>query len=58
MLIEPKSVQEIVRGIKKMANDSVLRKKIIVEGFELVKSNTLEVQTKKMITIVSEVIAN
>jgi glycosyltransferase involved in cell wall biosynthesis len=58
MLIEPKSVQEIVRGIKKMANDSVLRKKIIVEGFELVKSNTLEVQTKKMITIVSEVIPN
>ena len=58
ILIETKSVNEIVIGIKRMVSDSMLRKNIIVEGFELAKLNTLEVQTEKMISIVKETLQN
>jgi glycosyltransferase involved in cell wall biosynthesis len=58
ILIETKSVNEIVIGIKRMVSDSILRKNIIVEGFELAKLNTLEVQTEKMISIVKETLQN
>jgi glycosyltransferase involved in cell wall biosynthesis len=54
ILIEPKKVQEIVLGIKKVIENKSLRKHLIENAFELAKDNTLEVQTKKMIDIINE----
>ena len=49
ILIEPKSVEEIVLGISKLLNNNTLRKNIIKNGYNLASKNTLEIQTKKMI---------
>jgi glycosyltransferase involved in cell wall biosynthesis len=54
ILIEPKSIQEIVLGIKKVIENKPLRKNLIENAIELAKENTLEVQTKKMIDIINE----
>lgn len=53
-LIEPKRVDEIVSGIKNIIENKPLRKHLIANAIELAKENTLEVQTKNMISIIKE----
>lgn len=53
-LIEPKRVDEIVSGIKNIIENKPLRKQLIANAIELAKENTLEVQTKNMISIIKE----
>jgi glycosyltransferase involved in cell wall biosynthesis len=53
-LIEPKDVNEIVNSIKVLINDNKLRRKIIRNAFVLAKENTLEVQTKLMLSIIKK----
>jgi glycosyltransferase involved in cell wall biosynthesis len=54
LLINPKSVYEIVSAVKKLINNSDLRKTLIKNGFELARKNTLEVQTMKIINIIKD----
>ena len=54
ILIEPKCIEDIVIAIKGIINNNQLRKTIISNGFDLAKENTLEVQTKNMISILKE----
>lgn len=51
IIIKPKSVNEIVVGIKKIIDNKKLRKNIIQEGRKLAKNNTLDIQTKKLTNI-------
>lgn len=52
-LITPKSLDEITNAIKLIISKDTLRKRIIINGFNLAKRNTLGVQTKKLIEIIS-----
>jgi len=52
LLIPPKQVAEIVKAIELLISNSDLRKKIIKNAFELVKENTLEFQTQKIIHLI------
>lgn len=53
LLIPPKQVNEIVTAIELLILNSELRKKIIYNAFELVKENTLEFQTQKIIHMIN-----
>jgi glycosyltransferase involved in cell wall biosynthesis len=52
ILIEPKSVNEIVESIKLLIGNELLRKNIIKKAYALVEDNTLDVQSKKLIEII------
>lgn len=49
ILIQPKSVDEIVQGIQKVISQPELRKKLIANGKQIAKENTLEVQNKAIV---------
>ena len=49
ILIKPQDINEIERNIKRVIEDSELRKRIIKGGFKIAKGNTLETQSEKMI---------
>jgi glycosyltransferase involved in cell wall biosynthesis len=51
VLIRPKDSSEIAQAVKRVNNDSALRKTLIKGGFELAKGNTLSKQTKNLIDI-------
>ena len=46
VLVEPKSVEALVIGLKEIIEQAALRRKLISNGFQIAKSNTLEVQMK------------
>jgi glycosyltransferase involved in cell wall biosynthesis len=48
-LIEPKKVESIVNAVQIITFNSLLRQKLIKNGFELAKTNTLEFQTKELL---------
>jgi glycosyltransferase involved in cell wall biosynthesis len=54
ILIEPKIVEDIVISVKKLINDNNLREKIVVNGLEIAKQNTLEKSTKNIIKIIEK----
>jgi glycosyltransferase involved in cell wall biosynthesis len=58
LLIEPKSVQAISAAIIKLLDNTVLRKQIIANAKLLAKDNTLEIQTKEMVTILQHYVQN
>jgi glycosyltransferase involved in cell wall biosynthesis len=49
ILIEPKSVSDIVIAVNKMVSNGIMRKMLIRNAFNLAKVNTLEFQTKELI---------
>ncbi len=54
ILIQPKIIEEIVTAVETMVSNEELRLKIIKNGFELAKTNTLEFQTKELIRKIYE----
>jgi hypothetical protein len=46
MLIDPRNVSQIVDAVETLLRDELLRKKLIQNGYELAKQNTLEIQSK------------
>lgn len=53
LLMQPKSVSEIVQAVLKLKRDKTLRKGLINNGYIKAKENTLEIQTKNMINILT-----
>jgi glycosyltransferase involved in cell wall biosynthesis len=49
IIIEPKNTNALTEAIDKLVTNSELRKKMIKNGFDLVKTCTLEYQTKELI---------
>mgnify|MGYP000862983194 CR=1 FL=1 len=54
ILIEPRNPNQIVNAIREMINNEELRRSIISSAFELVQENTLEIQTRKLVKIITE----
>lgn len=52
LLIKPKSSADIASKITMLIDDKALRIKIIRNGYQLAKHNTIDVQTKKLVTII------
>ena len=52
LLIEAKSVNEIINAVESLICDESLRKKIIARGFEKAKSVTLECQSNSLIALI------
>jgi glycosyltransferase involved in cell wall biosynthesis len=53
VLIEPRRPDQIVTAITEIINNHELRRLIIKNAYELVKENTLEIQTKKLVKIIN-----
>lgn len=49
ILIAPKSINQIVDAVENLVSNSVLRKRILENGYLLAQSNTLEIQTKILV---------
>ena len=47
-LVEPRDPTALAQSVKKLIDDSELRKKYIARAFEIAKENTLETQVEKM----------
>ncbi len=56
--IQPKSVSEICMAVNDLIQNKELRMKIIANGRELAKENTLEVQSKKIVNHIQQLIKN
>ena len=54
ILIEPKNSNAIAKAIELLINDDNLREKIISNGYDLSKSNSLKMQTKKLANLISK----
>jgi glycosyltransferase involved in cell wall biosynthesis len=54
LLIKPKDIEEIVKSVAKLINNSDLRKTLIAKGIELSKEVTLDKQTKRLINILKK----
>jgi len=54
ILIEPKNSNSIAKAIELLINDDNLREKIISNGYDLSKSNSLKLQTKKLVNLISQ----
>jgi glycosyltransferase involved in cell wall biosynthesis len=50
LLIEPKNINQIVEAVKNMVSNTTLRQNLIKKGFEIAKTNTLEFQTKELLS--------
>jgi len=55
-LIKPKSASLIVKSIKDLISQKELRQRLIQEGQSIAQENTLEIQTKQLVKIVSSLI--
>ena len=53
LLIEPKASEELVRAIERIVDNGELRRKLIRNGFLLVRENTVEKRTRKLIQALS-----
>jgi glycosyltransferase involved in cell wall biosynthesis len=54
LLIEPGSTKDMVNKIEEVINNKDLRKRLVMNGFEVAKENTLEIQAKNMIGIIKK----
>ena len=54
ILIEPKNSNAIAKAIELLINHDNLREKIISNGYDLSKSNSLKMQTKKLANLISQ----
>lgn len=54
LLISPKRVDEIVNAVKRVISDSKLRQDMIFNGRQLASENTLEIQSKKLVSIIEQ----
>ena len=54
ILIEPKNSNAIAKAIELLINDDNLREKITSNGYDLSKSNSLKMQTKKLAILISQ----
>lgn len=54
LLIEPGDVEGIVQAVKRMVEDGELRRRLIRNGYAMAQSNTLDIQTKKLIQILND----
>ena len=54
ILIEPKNSNAIAKAIELLINDDNLREKIISNGYDLSKKNSLKLQTKKLANLISQ----
>jgi glycosyltransferase involved in cell wall biosynthesis len=52
LLIQPKNIFELADSLRRLINDSNLRRKLIENAYNLTLNNTLEIQTKKLINII------
>jgi glycosyltransferase involved in cell wall biosynthesis len=53
LLIEPRSVNDITQSLLRVIKEETLRQELIQQGYALAKQNTLEIQTKKLVGILS-----
>lgn len=53
LFCEVKKSKSIIHQIERLINNEILYQKIIKNGFELVKVNTIETQTKKLINFIT-----
>lgn len=56
LLVEPKNVDALYEVVVKVIDDDELRRKLIKNGFALAKTNTQEIQTKKIIDKIQTVL--
>ncbi len=56
LLIKPKNVIQICNAIKQVINNNTLRKNLIINGFDIATDATLEIQSKKIINLIKNVI--
>ncbi|MBX2926526.1 MAG: glycosyltransferase family 4 protein [Saprospiraceae bacterium] len=54
LLIEPKDVGGIAEAVKRILKDDALRQKLIRNGYALAQTNTLEIQTKRLVEILAQ----
>lgn len=54
LLVSPDTPDDIANAIEELSNDEKLREELIKNGLKLAASNTLEVQSKKMVGIMKE----
>lgn len=50
LLIEPKNIDQIVEAVKNIVSNANLRQNLIKKGYEIAKTNTLEFQTKELLS--------
>lgn len=58
LLIDTNSKQQIIDAVKAMVNDAPLRKKIIQNAYLLAADNTIEIQSKKLVSTLATFIKN
>lgn len=54
LLIEPKNIQQISEAVINILKNKIFRQKLIVNGYNTAKDNTLEKQTKYILNYLSE----
>ena len=57
LLIKAKSSKDIAENIRILIEDKALRIKMIKNGYQLAKNNTIDVQTKKIVNIIQQVLS-
>lgn len=57
LLIKPKSSADITSKISMLIDDKALRIKLIKNGYQLAKYNTIDVQTKKLVTTIQTLLS-
>ena len=57
LLIPSRSVDALVSGIRQLARDAALRKRLIRGGMDLARENTLDIQAKKLVGILRDHLA-
>ena len=56
ILVTPRDITSLINGIQMVLIKPILRRKLILNGQKLAKENTLELQTKKIIDILKDLI--
>lgn len=58
LFIKPKNVMDIVNKVKEVVKNDALRKKLILNGYKIAKSNTLEIQAKNIKVNIGKYLSN
>ncbi len=57
LLIEPRRVEAVTEAVRLLANDHLLRQKLIRGGMACARENTLDVQAKKLVAVLRDHLA-